>query len=172
LNNKTRATNSLFGAQLIKFNILSAVAVFRSANKNSRPSHYVKGDSMKLPFVGFAISCSAFLMGCAQHAADISAMYVSPITYENYSCVQIREEAARLSAKATQVAGVQDSKATNDAVATGVGVILFWPALLMIKGDSTTAAELSQLKGQMEAVEQASIQKKCGIEFQKPPAKP
>jgi len=34
----------------------------------------------------------------------------------------------------------------------------------------STAAELAQMKGQMVAIEQASIQKKCGIQFQvKPP---
>jgi hypothetical protein len=37
-------------------------------------------------------------------------------------------------------------------------------------GDKQTAAELSQMKGQMVAVEQASIAKKCNIQFQgKPP---
>jgi hypothetical protein len=30
-------------------------------------------------------------------------------------------------------------------------------------------AELAQLKGQMVAIEQASIQKKCGIQFQQAP---
>lgn len=68
-------------------------------------------------------------------------------------------------------AGVQDSKATNDAVATGVGVVLFFPVLFFIKGDSTTGAELARLKGEMEAIEQASIQKGCKIEFRpSPPA--
>jgi hypothetical protein len=40
-----------------------------------------------------------------------------------------------------------------------------------VGGDKQTAAELAQMKGQMVAIEQASIQKKCGIQFQgKPPA--
>lgn len=63
--------------------------------------------------------------------------------------------------------GAQDSKATGDAVATGVGIVLFWPALFFIKGDSTTAAELARLKGEMEAIEQTSIKKNCGITFKK-----
>jgi hypothetical protein len=53
------------------------------------------------------------------------------------------------------------------AVATGVGVVLFRPALFFIKGDSTTAAEVARLKGEMDPIEQASIQKKCGIEFRR-----
>jgi hypothetical protein len=42
---------------------------------------------------------------------------------------------------------------------------------LAVGGDKQTAAELSKMKGQMVAIEQASIAKKCGIQFegQRPP---
>jgi hypothetical protein len=117
------------------------------------------------------VAClSVVISGCAQRAENISAAYVSPIIYQNHTCQQLAEEAARLSSRAAQVAGVQDSKATSDAVATGVGVVLFWPALFLIKGDSTTAAELSRLKGEMEAVEKVVLQKKCNIKFERQPA--
>ncbi len=116
----------------------------------------------------FAVAIS--IAGCASRAENISAAYVSPLQYQNYNCAQLGEEASRLASRAAQVAGVQDSKATNDAVATGVGVIIFWPALLLIKGDSTTAAELARLKGEMEAIERIAIEKKCNIRFQQKPA--
>ena len=49
-------------------------------------------------------------------------------------------------------------------------MVIFWPAAFFVGGDKQTAAELAQMKGQMVAIEQASIQKKCGIQFQgKPP---
>jgi hypothetical protein len=99
---------------------------------------------------------------------------VSPIQYQSYSCAQIAQEAQRVSQRAAQAAGIQDEKSTNDAVAMGVGLVLFWPGLLFIKGDGTTAAELGRLKGEFEALEQASIQKNCDIQFQRtaPPPKP
>ncbi|MEJ1158502.1 hypothetical protein [Prosthecomicrobium sp. N25] len=108
------------------------------------------------------------LAGCASRADNISAAYVSPTGYMSYTCPQLREEAARVSARATQLTGAQNDKATSDAVATTVGVVLFWPALFFIKGDSTTAAELSRLKGEMEAIEQANIKLNCGIRFARP----
>ena len=108
------------------------------------------------------------LVGCATSPDNISAAYVSPIQYQSYSCPQLREEATRVSSRAIQVSGVQSSKATTDAVAMTVGVVVFWPALFFLKGDGTTAAEVSRLKGEMDAIEQASIRKKCGIQFQKP----
>jgi len=108
--------------------------------------------------------------GCATHANDISAAYVSPIQYQSYTCAQLQEEAARVSARAAVASGAQDQKANNDAVATGVGVILFWPALFFIKGDAASAQEIAQLKGDMDAIEQTNIQKKCGFQFQRPDA--
>ena len=62
--------------------------------------------------------------------------------------------------------GQQDKARTGDKVATTVGVVLFWPALFFLDGDEPKAAGLAQLKGQMDAIESASIQKKCRIEFQ------
>jgi hypothetical protein len=50
-----------------------------------------------------------------------------------------------------------------------VAVVVFWPAAFLVGGDSSMAAELAQLKGQMVAIEQASIQKNCGIKFQQAP---
>ena len=49
-------------------------------------------------------------------------------------------------------------------------IVIFWPAAFFVGGDKQTAAELSQMKGQMVAVEQASIAKKCNIQFQGKPA--
>lgn len=112
-------------------------------------------------------SACLLIGGCASSADNISAAYVSPNQYAAYSCKELQEETTRISSRAMQVAGVQNSKSTTDAVATGVGVVLFWPALFMIKGDGTTAVELARLKGEMEAIEQVNIRKKCGIEFRK-----
>jgi hypothetical protein len=46
-------------------------------------------------------------------------------------------------------------------------VILFWPAAFLIKGNGANAQEVAQLKGDMDAIEQANIQKRCGIQFNK-----
>lgn len=116
----------------------------------------------------YVLLISALAVGaCAKSADSISPAYVSPLQYDSYSCPQLREEAARVSARASQAIGEQNAKATNDAVATGVSAVIFWPGLFFIKGDGASAVEVSRLKGEMDAVEQASIRKNCGIQFQK-----
>lgn len=117
---------------------------------------------------GIAVLCAAALAGCASSSKDIQATYVSPVQYQSYTCQQLTLEAQALSTRAAQVSGAQDEKRTSDAVATTAAVIIFWPAAFLVRGDGQTAAELANLKGQMQAVEQSSIQKKCAIQFQAP----
>jgi hypothetical protein len=116
--------------------------------------------------LGYAFAALA-VAGCASRSSEISASYVSPVMYQNHSCQQLAMEAQGVSARAAQVAGAQEQKRTNDAIATGVAIVVFWPAAFLVGGDGITAAELANLKGQMAAIEQASIQRNCGITFQR-----
>ncbi|MEJ0076005.1 MAG: hypothetical protein WDO17_11255 [Alphaproteobacteria bacterium] len=113
------------------------------------------------------VGVALLLSDCASKSSDITPAYVSPIMYQNHTCAQLAQEAQGVSARAAQVSGAQDAKRTNDAVATGVAIVVFWPAAFLVSGDGPTAAELGQLKGQMVAIEQASIQKNCAISFQR-----
>lgn len=115
------------------------------------------------------IICSAALVvsGCAQNSTEVAPMYFSPTSYSNLSCSQIADEARQVSSQASHASGVQDKNAQNDAVATGVALVLFWPAVFFIKGDKTNASQLAQLKGQLQAIEQASKHKGCGIQFRR-----
>ena len=114
-----------------------------------------------------ALSASIALAACAEKAENIAPTYISPIAYQSYSCKQIVEEATRVSSRVGELSGVQNEKASDDAVATGVALVIFWPAAFFIKGDKQTAAELGRLKGELEALEKSSIQKKCGIVFER-----
>lgn len=107
--------------------------------------------------------------GCAKSADKVAASYVSPLAYEQYNCQQIGAEAERIAARVAQTTGAQNRQATNDAVATTVGLVVFWPALFFIGGDDERSYELARLKGEMEAVEKVSIAKSCGIEFRHEP---
>jgi len=107
------------------------------------------------------------LCGCAKNSSEITASYVSPIPYEALACRQIADEAQRISSRAMITAGLQDQKASQDAALVAVGAVIFWPALFALNGDGPQAAELSRLRGEMDALEQASARKRCGIDFQR-----
>ena len=115
---------------------------------------------------GGCLVAALLCAGCASKSSDISATYVSPVGYQGYTCEQLGQEAQTLSRRAAIASGQQDKIRKDDTVKTTVGIILFWPVLLFNKGDGPQAAELANLKGQMQAVQDESIVKKCGFTFQ------
>jgi hypothetical protein len=104
----------------------------------------------------------SFIAGCATKSENITAKYVSPMQYNSLNCQQVESEMIRVSNQVRTVAGVQDEEAQGDAIAMGVGMVLFWPALFFLAGDDKEQ-ELAQLKGEHQALQQSAIQKECGF---------
>ncbi|VAW37716.1 hypothetical protein MNBD_DELTA02-30 [hydrothermal vent metagenome] len=120
---------------------------------------------VKKPFIKAVTSLVllTFLAGCSTSPNKISATYVSPLQYQNYSCNQISGELLQVSRKVSEVTGQQKKEANKDAVAMGVGLVLFWPALFFLAGGNDKKEELGRLKGEYEALEKIAIQKNCGV---------
>lgn len=114
------------------------------------------------------LSLTAISVGCSTSAENVKAAYFSPVTYQKYTCAQIKAEAARVSNEVAALTGQQDRKASDDAVATGVAVVLFWPAAFLVDGDDHTTAELARMKGKFNALKAESEKKRCNIEFKIP----
>ena len=103
------------------------------------------------------------LSACSKGSKEITTIYVSPAQYSSYDCDQLRQEMVRINGIANQMAGkLDDNKATDEAV-TAAGIILFWPALFFLGGTSEEEAEFARLRGEYNALEQASILKKCSL---------
>lgn len=120
-----------------------------------------------LLLIGIAI-CS-----CAKRAENVAASYVSPLAYQQFNCRQLGEEAGRVSQRAAELSGVQDQKRRGDIVATTAAIIVFWPAAFLVSGNDAQTAELARLKGEFEAIQRVSIEKRCNIRFEgrPPPAR-
>lgn len=114
-----------------------------------------------------AATISLTAAGCASRSEDVAASYVSSATYASYSCRELGAEAQRVSSAAAAASGAQDSQRTKDVVATTAAVVIFWPAAFFVGGNNAQTAELARLKGHMQAIEEASVQKKCGINFRR-----
>lgn len=111
------------------------------------------------------LAASVVLASCAKKSQNITASYVSPLQYAHFSCDQLTAEAASLSSRVAAASSAQDSAAQRDKIATGVGIVLFWPALFFLAaGDD--GEELARLKGEFQAVEREAIAKRCGLAAQ------
>lgn len=110
-------------------------------------------------FTGAAFLCVS--TGCATSSKDLSSSYVSPIQYQAYDCGQLAAESQRIQARVTELGGRLDQAATNDKILMGVTLVLFWPAAFALGGTKQQEAEYSRIKGELEAVDQAVIAKKC-----------
>ncbi|MFZ4125573.1 MAG: hypothetical protein ACOYJ2_05830 [Rickettsiales bacterium] len=121
-----------------------------------------------------AIASSLCLMACAKHANEIQPQYISPMQYQSYSCKQLEMEMQSLSHRVQEVGGVVENTAQSDDMEMGVGLVLLWPTLFFLDGDTPQAAEYARLKGEFDALEKAAIKKECGFKIERPklPEKP
>lgn len=116
------------------------------------------------------IVAAGMLCACSTASKDISAAYVSPLQFQNLDCDQLSAEVLRIQARINQIGGRLDQAAANDKTITGVGIILFWPALFALGGTKQQEADYARLKGEYDAIQQAAIMKKCSALI--PPAPP
>ncbi|MEW6984359.1 hypothetical protein AAD001_17025 [Colwelliaceae bacterium 6471] len=102
------------------------------------------------------------LIGCASAPKDIAATYVSPNEYSGLTCEELSDEMKDLSTRVATLTGKLDEEANADNIQMGVGLVLFWPALLFLEGgDGPQAAEYALLKGKYEAAETKFNRNKC-----------
>lgn len=114
-------------------------------------------------------TAALLIAGCASNPDSIDSAYVSPLKYKDYDCDQIAQEMDYTGQRTTRLYQRLKDERTSDNWQMGVGLLVFWPALFFLEGgDGPEAAEYSQLKGEFEALRQASVQKKCGIDRQSP----
>lgn len=96
------------------------------------------------------------LGSCAQSPDAIPPASISTAPYQSLSCPGLEEEVERITA-ALSSASIQQKETQG---ADAVGIILLGLPLASMTG-SDVAPEISRLKGEMEAVRQASQKKNC-----------
>jgi hypothetical protein len=105
-----------------------------------------------------------FICSCATNPDNIQASYVSPLKYRNYDADQIILEMDYVGQRTQELYQRLKKKASGDKWKTGIGLVLFWPALLALEGgDGPEATEYARLKGEYEALRQAAVQKKITL---------
>jgi hypothetical protein len=102
--------------------------------------------------------------GCATRSADVAPRAVDAATaaaFEGWDCDRLDAEADRVAKRAADVAYAVDEQAGRNIMALGVGVAVFWPALIAMRPPGPEADELARLKGRHEALQQAGGRRGC-----------
>jgi hypothetical protein len=103
----------------------------------------------------------SLLAACATRSADVRPAVADPNQFASWACDALYDEADRVRQRGAQVAYALDERTGNNIVALGLGVTVFWPALLAMRPSGPDAQELARLKGQDDAVRVALAQHTC-----------
>ena len=100
-------------------------------------------------------------VGCASRAVEIKPLATDSAEFLGWTCERIHNEIDLVQHRAADVAWTVDERAGQSMVALGIGLAVFWPALLAMRPDGADAVELARLKGRYEALQTAARQRHC-----------
>ncbi len=108
-----------------------------------------------------ALAALALFSGCASRSEHVLPEPADPADYAAWACERIDDESDRVQQRAADVAYAVDERVGNNILALGMGLTVFWPAILALRPDGLEAAELARLKGRYEALRVASHRQDC-----------
>jgi hypothetical protein len=108
-------------------------------------------------------------------SGNIIAQHVPPERYQGLTCWEIGAEGERVASRVAEISGDEHSAASGASWFVAQSVVVLWPTPWLANTEegstdwlATTAVgttELSKLRGEFEALEQASERKRCGLSF-------
>ena len=113
------------------------------------------------------MACVSLVGACTTRPSSIPPTSVSPILYDGADCARLANEAMQVDQKLTLLSADLESSANADAAFVAAGFLL-WPIWFATAatGGAAKEQELGNLKGQKEAIQSASVNKKCGLNMQ------
>jgi hypothetical protein len=116
-----------------------------------------------------SIVTSAVVLSCTPGMAQTSPKFVPSSVYHAFTCDQLVQEGRAVSKKGFAASGLRAGQGGSDATATASAIVIVWPE--KARGvDKQQSDNLALADGQMNAIEQASVESQCSIRFQRQPA--
>ena len=100
------------------------------------------------------------LTGCATAPPPT---YTSSTIYSGLDCTGMRVESTRMQQAIAQKEAAKATKNATTGVAVVAGLLLFWPALFLIQSTAAEEGQISQLRSNHDALNEASSMKGCGL---------
>ncbi len=101
------------------------------------------------------------LAGCATRAVDVKPLPANAADFALWGCDRIHDESDRVQQQAAELAYAVDERAGQNIMALGLGVTVFWPAMLAMRPVGLEAEELARHKGRYEALQLAAARQQC-----------
>ncbi|MFN0182241.1 MAG: hypothetical protein ACKVQR_00340 [Aquabacterium sp.] len=109
-----------------------------------------------------ALAAALMLGGCASRSTEVRPVRADPAHFAAWPCERLHDEIDLVQERAIDVAYAVDARSGNNMIALGLGVTVFWPALLAVRPEGLEARELAALKGRDEALRAVVERKGCG----------
>lgn len=107
------------------------------------------------------VALAMLVSGCATRSSDVPPQSADPARYAGWDCSRLHDEIDAVQQRAADVAYAVDSRVGNNMIALGLGVTVFWPALLAMRPDGLEAEQLAELKGRYEALRTVAARQAC-----------
>ena len=104
---------------------------------------------------------AVFSCSTAQKSGEVQAARISVAPYLSMDCKALTTEQNSLLNQARALGAQVDSEFDSDKGLEVVTWVLFWPAVFWMDGNAESAGQLSSIKGQLEAVQEAQKINKC-----------
>lgn len=112
------------------------------------------------------------LPACASRPENVVASHVSSSRYAERTCKSLARELDEVQDALRAQSAKLNDKATQDAVVTGVGVILFWPVLFALGNNAGLEGDVARLKGEEQAIRKQLREQECEMPATKPAPAP
>jgi len=108
-----------------------------------------------------AAAAAVVTAGCAARSADVRPLRTNPTDFAGWDCERLDAEVLRVQRRAAEVAYSFDERAGTNIIALGVGLTVFWPALLTMRQPGVEAQELASLKGRFDVLQAVAVGRQC-----------
>ena len=98
----------------------------------------------------------------AKKSSEVPKIYVSSAQYKALNCSELIQESEKLRAVEAGLSQVVDGNYKNQKDIELVTWILFWPAAFALDEKRSDADALGKARGELDAIRDAMISKKCG----------
>lgn len=99
--------------------------------------------------------------GCTTRSGDVRPLRPNPSDFAGWDCERLDNEVLRVQRRAAEVAYAVDERAGTNIIALGVGLTVFWPALLTMRQPGVESEELARLKGRFDVLQAVAVGRQC-----------